>query len=157
VRYRYAPADLDGEYIVGVTVVGSAAVSTGLVPAGANAGASALGFTTGPDARKATIDTAAGSATITLDQRYASAVPAFFRVDNTGTVNANPPSSLSFGDTTVPKETTITANYGSVGGVSGTRGIQVFGGAMMTSLAPQAGDIPGVCRCQNLTQIIGIT
>jgi hypothetical protein len=81
-------------------------------------------------------------------------------VDNTGTVNANPPSSLSFGDTTVPKETTITANYGSVGGVAGTRGIQIIAGAMQTALFAFPGDNPvfgGISRNQNLTQVIGVS
>ncbi|UTI65067.1 hypothetical protein NBH00_02390 [Paraconexibacter antarcticus] len=146
VRLGAIPAGVNfnrGEFIVGViaaagAVTGPAGASTPAnVPAGGNTGAFATGFTTGPDAVATTFNGATNSAVVTLDQRYATAVPGgFFTIDNTGTANAAPATSLSFGSTAVPGRTTVTAQFTSI---AGARALLINAGALATSLASPFG------------------
>jgi hypothetical protein len=99
-RATFTSGDFFNEYDVqvyagqGAVTGGTGASTAGGAAVGGNTGAFAQGFTTAPDARAVSFDTATGVASVTLDQRFVSFTPGSFKLlDDSGSQIA--PAAIS--------------------------------------------------------------
>lgn len=102
-------------------------------PAGGNQGAFAIGFTTGPDAMRAAVDTATGVVSIRLDQRFAAFTDFNINlVDDAGAIIPGNPSSVA-GAGGAAGQVIAQAQF-TPGEVAGARSVQLTDGAFTTAI-----------------------
>jgi len=118
------------------------------LPAGDNAGAFALGYSTGPDPLSATVDQAGGQITVKMDQRTLSAGNVGTLVDNNGLTGVNC-TATQFGLNSAPTQPNVVFQCPQ-SDLANAVGLYLsgspFGGATVTTFLTQS----------NVDQVIGI-
>jgi hypothetical protein len=139
-EYIVAAADTGGGVIA---ADGSGPSLPGGKPAGGNAGAFALGYTTAPDAVNMAFDGTSGQVTVRVDQRIrAGAVftASIVLLNSQGDAIANPATATISGQTDVPSQVNVILQF-TPGQVQSAAGLQLLGqpfagGALQSPLFP---------------------
>jgi hypothetical protein len=139
-EYIVAAADTGGGVIA---ADGSGPSLPGGKPAGGNAGAFALGYTTAPDAVNMTFDGTSGQVTIRVDQRIRAGAVFTNQVNllnSQGDLVANPATATISGQTDVPGQVNVILQF-TPGQVQSAAGVQLDGqpfegGALQSPLFP---------------------